>query len=165
MERKLDIIQDSVRLNPWIKQSIDLFQNEAYLDRILDIYPFDVAAHQRLYYNFRRELISAHNQRNTELLVELLSTPKKFPYEDPVWYLLKNIRDCIEKNPEQIDRVARSLYNMTAEETVIRLEAPPKINTQVGPMFHTWLMSNFDSLPQDEFESSTEGIFILESSE
>ncbi len=54
---------------------------------------------------------------------------------------------------------------MTAEETVIRLESAPKLNTQMGPMFTNWLRNNFAILNIDDFRSSTEGIFILNSSE
>ena len=54
---------------------------------------------------------------------------------------------------------------MTAEETVIRLESAPKLNTQMGPMFTNWLRNNFKLLSVEKFRDSTEGIFILNSSE
>ncbi len=54
---------------------------------------------------------------------------------------------------------------MTAEETVIRLESAPKLNTQMGPMFTNWLRRSFQLLEIDEFIDSSDGIFILDSSE
>ncbi len=54
---------------------------------------------------------------------------------------------------------------MTADETVFRLESAPKLNTQMGPMFTNWLRDNFNLLNIDDFTNSTEGIYILNSSE
>lgn len=54
---------------------------------------------------------------------------------------------------------------MTAEETVIRLESAPKLNTQMGPMFTNWLRVKFDLLNIEDFRNSTTGIFVLNSSE
>jgi hypothetical protein len=98
-------------------------------------------------------------------LIGILRTLTKFPYEEPIWYLLKNIDGCIEKNPRQIQRIAESLYSMTVEETVVRLEAAPKLNTQMGPMFNGWLRSRFDVLELDDFISSENGVCILGGSE
>ena len=60
-----------------------------------------------------------------------------------MWYLLKSIAGCLQNNPQQIQRIADTLHSMTAEETVVRLEAAPKLNTQMGPMFNSWLRGKF----------------------
>jgi Tsp45I type II restriction enzyme len=57
------------------------------------------------------------------------------------------------------------LYSMTAEETVVRLEAAPKLNTQMGPMFNGWLRRNFTPLGLDAFQRSARGVCILDTSE
>jgi len=88
-----------------------------------------------------------------------------YPYDEPLWYLIKNIDGCLQNNPQQIQRIADSLYAMTPEETVIRLESAPKLNTQMGPMFTNWLRNNFDLLELDDFRNSSEGIVVLQSSE
>lgn len=54
---------------------------------------------------------------------------------------------------------------MTADELVVRLESAPKLNTQMGPMFTNWLRNKFRLLNIDDFQKSTEGVFILSSSE
>src|SRR5699024_1202269 len=64
-----------------------------------------------------------------------------------------------------IDRIAQTLYAMTADELVIRLESAPKLNTQMGPMFTNWLRRNFQLLNAEDLQKSTKGIFILGSSE
>lgn len=54
---------------------------------------------------------------------------------------------------------------MTAEETIIRLESSPKLNTQIGPMFSAWIKKNFDLLSPEKFKLSHEGIFVIETAE
>lgn len=165
MDRTIDIEANLENLNEWVRQSIELFRNSNYLDQILEVYPFQIAAPERLDAAIRRRIIAAHQGRRTEELIELLKGLTKFPYEDPIWYLLKNIEGCIDNNPRQIQRIAESLYSMTAEETVVRLEAAPKLNTQMGPMFNGWLRRNFTPLGLDAFQRSTRGVCILDSSE
>jgi len=54
---------------------------------------------------------------------------------------------------------------MTAEETVVRLEAAPKLNTQMGPMFSGWLRRRFNLLGLTDFQRSNRGICMLDASE
>ena len=165
MDRTIDIINERQELNDWIRRSIELFETTPYLDNILSVYPLQTARPERLEDRLRRRVISAHQGRRTQELIEILRNEIKFPYDEPIWYLIKNIEGCLENNPQQILRIADSLYAMTAEETVIRLESAPKLNTQMGPMFTNWLRNNFSLLEINEFRNSTEGIHILNSSE
>lgn len=165
MDRNIDIENKRTELNEWVLKSIELFENTPYLDNILEVYPLQTARPERLAHQLRRRIISAHQGRRTTELIDILKNDVKFPYDEPLWYLIKNIQGCLQNNPLQIQRIADSLYAMTAEETVIRLESAPKLNTQMGPMFTNWLRNNFDLLEIDDFRESTEGIFILNSSE
>ena len=165
MDRTIDIENERNELNEWVFKSLELFENTPYLDNILEVYPLQTARPERLDGQFRRRIISAHQGRRTQELVEILKNEVKFPYDEPLWYLIKNIQGCLNNNPQQIERIAESLYAMTAEETVIRLESAPKLNTQMGPMFTNWLRNNFNLLEIDDFRNSTNGIFILDASE
>lgn len=165
MDRTIDIENSRNELNEWVLKSIELFENSAYLDNILEVYPLQTARPERLDAQLRRRIISAHQGRRTQELIDILKNEVKFPYDEPLWYLIKNIEGCLNNNPLQIQRIADSLYAMTAEETVIRLESAPKLNTQMGPMFTNWLRNNFDLLDIDDFRNSTNGIFVLNSSE
>lgn len=165
MKRKLDIIKNPEKLNPWVKRSIALFNETAYLDNIQGIYSFQITSQQRIEDSIRREIIQAHQSRDTERLINLLLSQTKFPYEEPIWYLLKNVKGCAANNPRQFQRIADILYSMTVEETIRRLESPPDFNTQIGPMFGAWLKRNFNSLSIQQFQLSEKGIFILEASE
>lgn len=165
MERSINIEKSTENLNEWVRQSIELFKNSNYLDQILEVYPFQIAAPERLEPVIRRKIIAAHQARRTDELIEILKGLTKFPYEDPIWYLLKNIEGCIDNNPRQIQRIAESLYSMTAEETVVRLESAPKLNTQMGPMFNGWLRRRFNMVDLDLFKNSERGVCILDASE
>jgi len=165
MKRRIDIRKDSDVLNPWVKQSLELFNKEPYLDMIHKIYPFEVAKPQRLDNRIRREIIQAHQSRNTDKLIELLTKQTKFPYEDPTWFLLRTVKNCLKNNPKQIKRIADSLYSMTAEETILRIESPPKLNTQIGPMFNYWLRKEFNFITIDNFIKIKTGIVILDETE
>ncbi|MCI0473189.1 MAG: hypothetical protein L0Y76_06350, partial [Ignavibacteria bacterium] len=123
MERTIDIIEERDDLNVWVRRSIELFETTPYLDNILEVYPLQTARPERLNDRLRRRIISAHQGRQTQELLDILREEVKFPYDEPLWFLIKNIQGCLENNPQQIQRIADSLYAMTAEETVIRLES------------------------------------------
>lgn len=139
MERTIDIDDDLTALNPWVRHSIALFHRKHYLDNINKVYPLQIAAPERIDGVLRRRIIMAHQARRTGELITILKGLEKFPYDEPLWFLIKGIRGCEKNNPGQIRRISKSLYAMTADETIIRLESAPKLNTQMGPMFNSWL--------------------------
>jgi len=165
MNRSIDIEEEREELNEWVLRSIELFENTPYLDNILDVYPLQSASPERLNERLKRRIISAHQSRRTDELISILQSEVKFPYDEPLWFLMKNIQGCLDNNPRQIQRIADSLYSMTADETVFRLESAPKLNTQMGPMFTNWLRGNFNLLNIEDFTNSRVGIHILNSSE
>lgn len=165
MDRTIDIENEREVLNEWILKSIELFENTPYLDNLLEVYPLETAVPTHLEQRLKRRIIAAHQSRQTNELISILQGEVKFPYDEPLSYLIKEVHNCLISNPQQINRIANTLYAMTAEELVIRLESAPKLNTQMGPMFTNWLRSKFQLLNIEDFQSSTEGVFILSSSE
>ena len=165
MDRIIDIENDKAQLNEWVLRSMELFETTSYLDNILEVYPLQIARPERLQANLRRRIISAHQSRRTDELIEILKCEIKFPYDEPLWFLIKNIEGCLNNNPRQIQRIADSLYAMTSEETVIRLESAPKLNTQMGPMFTAWSRAQYNLLNLRDFMDSNNGIYLLNSSE
>lgn len=165
MERTIDIENEREELNEWILRSVELFENTPYLDNLLEVYPLETAIPNHLDQRLRRRIIAAHQGRRTHELISLLQGEVKFPYDEPLAYLIKEVRNCLEYNPMQINRIANTLYAMTADELIIRLESAPKLNTQMGPMFTNWLRNKFQLLNVADFQDSTEGIFVLNASE
>jgi hypothetical protein len=165
MNRTIDIENEREELNEWILKSIELFENTPYLDNLLEVYPLQTAVPTHLNERLKRRIISSHQGRRTTELIDILQGEVKFPYDEPLAFLIKEVENCKEANPLQINRIANTLYAMTADELVIRLESAPKLNTQMGPMFTNWLRTNFELMNIDDFQASNEGIFILNSSE
>lgn len=165
MHRSIDIENKREELNEWVLSSIRLFETTAYLDELLEIYPLETAVPTHLEQKLKRRIISAHQSRRTDELIAILQEEVKFPYDEPLAYLIKEVQNCLQSNPKQIKRIANTLYAMTADELVVRLESAPKLNTQMGPMFTNWLRGKFQLLNIDDFESSSEGVYVLSSSE
>ena len=38
-------------------------------------------------------------------LLDILREEVKFPYDEPLWFLIKNIQGCLENNPQQIQKL------------------------------------------------------------
>ena len=165
MIRQIDIEKEPEKLNPWVAKSIEFFQKKAYLDNILSIYPFTQSPSTDLDSSILREIIKAHNARDGRALINILKDRGRFPYEDPIWYLLANVKGCLKKNPRQIGRILDILYSMTADETIARIIAPPKLNTQAGPMFRAWLENKFHFVTITDFQNSIRNIVLLRASE
>lgn len=165
MYRTIDIENEREELNEWVLKSVELFENTPYLDNLLEVYPLETAVPNHLEHRLKRRIISAHQGRRTADLIDILQGEVKFPYDEPLSFLIKEVKDCKDANPQQINRIANTLYAMTADELVVRLESAPKINQQMGPMFTNWLRTKFNLLNIEDFQRSTNGIFILSSSE
>lgn len=164
-KRTIDLEENFDQLNQWAQKSINLFNEESYLDNVSAIYNYSADQPERIEESLRREIRMAHNNRDDESLIRLLSELDKFPYDEPFWYLLKNVADFIDNNPEQVRRIARTLYSMTDEEVVVRIESQPKLNQQTGPMFNNWLRETFEVLGIEDFKNSSDGIYVLGESE
>jgi hypothetical protein len=161
MNRAIDIDKDFEKLNPWVRQSINLFNETSYLDEIGQIYDYSLGEHDEIEEDLRRKIRTAHNNRNDSELIRLLSQLGKFPYDEPFWFLLKNIDGFIEKNPQQVQRITHNLYRLTDLELVETIESESKLNQQTGPMFETWLKSNFEIKGIEQFKENEHGIVIL----
>ena len=161
MERRINIENEFNLLNPWVQRSIEVFNGLDYLDQIGEVYNFGIGRPERLDQRLRNQIITAHVNQNNEELIRLLSLVKKFPYDEPFWYLLKNQDGFVENNLNEVDRIARTLYNMTPEEVVVRLESPPKLNQTIGPKFNVWLNQRFETVNIEEFQNSNNRIVVL----
>lgn len=165
MKRRIDIEQDFEDLNPWVQKSVNLFNKQSYLDKISDIYNYSAGEPERIDKDLRRQIEFAHHNKNDAQLIHILSQLDKFPYEEPFWYLLKNVDGFIENNPEQVHRIVQTLYNMTDEEIVVGIESQPKLNQQTGPMFTNWIRRKFEVKSLEDFIESSSGVVILGESE
>lgn len=165
MKRTINISEEPEKLNTWVQKSIALFYSGGYLDKIGNIYNYSAGEPTRIEDDLRRQIRMAHNNKNDNQLLALLSRIGKFPYDEPFRYLLENVDGFLGSNPDQVKRISDTLYSMTDEEVIVRLESPPKLNQQTGPMFTNWLRTEFEVENLANFLESKEGIILLGESE
>ncbi len=165
MDRKLDI-ELREELNEWVNRSISLFETTPYLDDITAIYPFETIRANRLSDNLQRAIVKAYNSVDPADLIRLLRDQvTRFPYDEPLWFLIKHFGKVEENNPGQLQRIRDRLRDFTAEEIIRKLEVPPELNTQIGPMFTVWTRKHFNLLEPEAFFQSEFGIHLLDASE
>jgi hypothetical protein len=165
MRRRIDIENQFESLNSWVRRSILLFREQSYLDNIQAVYPFEWEVAVRITEDLRRQIRMAHVARDAARLIELLCQVTKFPYDEPVWFMLTQVQGCMDRNPQQASRIAHQLFEMTVDELMVRIESAPSLNTQIGPMFTAWSRRTFSLLNRRAFQSSTQGVHLLDCTE
>ena len=126
-------------MNCWTKLSIEFAKQRNYLDELYKVYPITP--------NLRRELSKKKEENlrkafaeadNTKLLKQLLDL-ELFPIKDSYVAYLKNDRTAIERNPQTVNRIAGTLFQMGIEEIIEKCTEPKETNRQIGPMFKKWI--------------------------
>jgi len=152
-------------MNKLVQKSIRLAKNKFYLDKLLEIYPPDEISRGKIIEKESPLLEQFFQKRNcTKLVRELIRLKKegfKFPIENPYISFLTHYEDAINKNPRTIKRICDKLFEMNYNELKERLESPKKASRRIGPMFKTWLKTNFDFLDIDKFIKTNNKIIFL----
>lgn len=127
------------KINLWTEKSIEYANQRCYLDDLYRVYPV-------IHNNIREvdEGVMENVERyfearnNIKLLKELLKL-KLFPLKDSYISYLRKDPFAIERNPQTVNRICGSLYEMGFKEIYKRCSEPKESNRQIGPMFHNWL--------------------------
>lgn len=126
-------------MNYWTNLSVEFAQQRNYLDELYKVYPITP--------NLRREIpesseqkirMAFENQDNVSLIKELLKL-NLFPIKDSYVAYLKRDKTAIERNPQTINRLAGTLFQMGIEEILEKCTEPKETNRQMGPMFKRWI--------------------------
>jgi len=144
-------------MNPWIRESIDLANDDGYLDNLLSIYDVSAVRQRQVPPQRIREIVNAHTNEDSQELIEVLLKLAKFPVDDIYVGFLRREESAIEKNPNTVERIARRLLTMPVDD-VIKLCRQPKVdNRRMGELFHNWLTSlGYPKLEEDSFANLTE---------
>jgi len=105
MDRTIDIENEREEINEWVLKSIELFENTPYLDNLLEVYPLETAVPTHLEQGLKRKIISAHQGRRTTELIGILQGDVKFPYDEPLAYLIKEVQNCKRWNCRKLGRI------------------------------------------------------------
>ncbi|MBR5544073.1 MAG: restriction endonuclease [Clostridia bacterium] len=126
-------------MNYWTELSVAYANQRNYLDSLFRVYPMSP--------NIRREIDASKweriensfaNRNNSDLINELLSL-ELFPIKDSYVAYLRRDPSSIARNPETINRLAGTLYEMGLDTIYEKCSEPKETNRQIGPLFKRWI--------------------------
>ena len=153
------------KMNPWTKKSIEIANQQNYLDRLLEVYPMNPEGPRDLDPNKWSEVEKYFSDRNLPELVETLLSFELFPIKDSYIAYLKRDKGAIARNGETINRLGKSLMAMGLPKIKEKCAEPKETNRQIGPMFRNWINRgalNVDSTSDIERFKSTKANLLLD---
>ena len=131
-------------MNIWTQKSIELANQQNYLDLLYKVYPLSSNLKREISENIKVDIASAINDRDNESLLNILisqTNSKKivFPIKDSYVAYLKHDSGAIGRNPNTVNRITGILYEMGYEKIIDNATAPKETNRQIGPLFNDWL--------------------------
>ena len=126
-------------MNYWTELSVAFANQRNYLDSLFRVYPMspnirrviDASKWERIENSFT-------NRNNSDLINELLSL-ELFPIKDSYVAYLRRDPSSIARNPETINRLAGTLYEMGLDTIYEKCSEPKETNRQIGPLFKRWI--------------------------
>lgn len=134
-------------MNYWTELSVAYANQRNYLDSLFRVYPMSP--------NIRREIDASKwerinnsfiNRNNPDLINELLSL-ELFPIKDSYVAYLRRDPSSIARNPETINRLAGTLYEMGLDTIYEKCTEPKETNRQIGPLFKRWISTGTLGVP------------------
>lgn len=164
-QQELCLVGGLAKMNPWTKQSIQIANQQNYLDRLLDVYPMNPEGPRELDPNKWSEVEKYFSDRNLPELVETLLSFELFPIKDSYVAYLKRDKGAVARNGETIKRLGKSLMAMGLPKIKEKCAEPKETNRQIGPMFRNWINSGaliVDSTSDIERFKSTKTDLLLD---
>lgn len=88
-------------------------------------------------------------------LIETLLDIELFPVKDSYIPFMRHDSEATLRNPQTVNRIAGSLYQMGIDAIIEKCTAPKETNRQMGPLFKNWIAGNVIGVPilkdYDEF--------------
>lgn len=128
-------------MNPWTAKSIELANNENYLDQLLEIYPMNPEETREIDPQKWSIVEEYFEEMNFKQLVEVLLSFDLFPIKDSYIAYLKRDKGALLRNTKTINRIGNALLNMGLEKIKEKCSEPKETNRQIGPMFRNWVNS------------------------
>ena len=142
-------------MNYWTKLSVDFAQQRNYLDELYKIYPITPNLRRQIPKGHEDKVREAFKNNNNVMLVKELLELDLFPIKDSYVAYLKRDKSAIERNPQTVNRIAGTLFQMGIEEIIDKCTEPKETNRQIGPMFKRWVDKGTIGVPifhdSDEF--------------
>lgn len=126
-------------MNRWTELSVKFAQQRNYLDELYKVYPIIPNLRRELDKTKEENIRSAFSNGDNVDLVSYLLNLELFPIKDSYVAYLKRDRSAISRNPQTVNRIAGTLFQMGIEEIIDRCTEPKETNRQMGPMFKQWI--------------------------
>ncbi len=126
-------------MNIWTKKSIELANQNDYLDLLQEIYPMSINPQRELSQEDIKKITKSFNNKNTKELLTILLKQEIFPIKDSYVAYLKRDKSAIERNPKTVERLTEMLYDMGLNEILDKTTEPKETNRQIGPLFKNWI--------------------------
>jgi len=132
-------------MNIWTKKSIELANQQNYLDLLYKVYPLSKNIRREIDDQTKNNIYKAMNNKDNETLLSILikQTNEKnivFPIKDSYVAYLKHDNSAIKRNPNTLSRITSIIYEMGYDEIINKATAPKETNRQIGPLFNDWLV-------------------------
>ena len=134
-------------MNYWTQQSIEFAQQRNYLDELFKVYPLNPNMRRELSQEQEHSLRSAYASRDNARLIDTLLDAELFPLKDSYVPFLRYDRTAIARNPQTINRIAGTLYQMGIDAVIEKCTAPKETNRQMGPLFKRWTAEGVIGVP------------------
>lgn len=134
-------------MNIWTQRSIELANQRNYLDLLFKVYPMASGLIRDVDQNKWLRVERAFSTHDNNELIKSLMLLDLFPIKDSYVPYLRRDPSSIDRNPETINRLAGSLYEMGLEQIWDRASQPKETNRQIGPLFKRWIDSGAIGVP------------------
>ena len=140
-------------MNIWTQRSIDLANQFDYLDRLFKIYPMANNLRRKINQTDIDKIKQCYENKNAVELLNLLLEREIFPLKDSYIAYLKRDKTAIHRNPQTVNRIVSSIYQMEWKEILDKITQPKETNRQIGPLFKKWINSAFAYPVTDDEET------------
>ena len=151
-------------MNYWTELSVNYANQRDYLDSLFRVYPMSPNIRRTISETKWRVIEDSFNSHNNEVLVKELLKLELFPIKDSYVAYLKRDPSSITRNPNTINRLAGTLYQMGIEEIYNKCTEPKETNRQIGPLFKRWIDAGTLGVPVyhniKEFLNSNENAIL-----
>ncbi len=130
-------------MNFWTQMSIEFANQRNYLDELYKIYPISPNMRRKIDSGLEKQIEASFACRDNEALIRHLLQLELFPLKDSYVAYLRRDPSAIKRNPQTINRMAGSLYEMGLDTIIERCTEPKETNRQIGPMFKHWISQGF----------------------
>lgn len=150
-------------MNHWTQLSIDLANQQNYLDLLFRVYPTIPEDCREIDKGVWEKIKNSFENRDNEKIIRELLKLELFPIKDSYVAYLKRDPNAISRNPQTVNRLAGRVFDMGLNKLYEKCSEPKETNRQIGPAFKRWINSGVLGLTPVSyysFENSTQNAIL-----